>query len=59
MDVNGKKLKTHDGACEWSVCAKCGSVIDWANDVMFSPDDDDTSCPYCGHADTAWLYADD
>lgn len=66
--VNGRTLKPHDGGPEWSVCGKCGTQIDWANDVMFGPSAfasieeweksrDDTTCPYCGHDDTAWLYA--
>lgn len=60
---NGRSLKPHDGFTEWSVCGKCGEIIDWTNDVMFGPgsgrDRDDTSCPHCGHDDTAYLYADD
>lgn len=56
---DGTKLVAHDGVTEWSVCGQCGRHIDWANDVMFGAlsrrDPDDTSCPYCGHADTAYL----
>ena len=59
---NGRALKPHDGITEWSVCGACGVLIDWTNDVMFGPqsgrDRDDTSCPHCGHDDTAYLYAD-
>jgi len=56
---NGRLLKPHDGVTEWSVCGRCGVMIDWTNDVvMAGRDRDDTSCPNCGHADTAWLYAD-
>lgn len=52
---NGRKLKRHDGATEWSVCGKCGQTIDWASDDKKGTDDDDTTCPYCGHEDTSWL----
>ena len=56
---NGRKLVKHDGVTEWSVCGKCGETIDWANDVLFGKgrDRDDTTCPFCGHDDTAWLAA--
>lgn len=64
---NGRRLKPHDGATEWSVCGRCGEQIDWAS-AMFGPDNfptkeayeesrDDTTCPYCGHHDTAYLFA--
>ena len=59
--VKGRELIPHDGCTEWSVCGTCGAQIDWANDVMFGEtsgrDRDDTTCPYCGHDDTAYLYA--
>jgi hypothetical protein len=45
---NGRKLREHDGVTEYSVCGKCGTQIEWANDI----------CPNCGHTDTAWLYDD-
>jgi hypothetical protein len=53
------KLIPHDGVTEWSVCGRCHARIDWANDVTAGRDRDDTSCPHCGHADTAYLEADD
>lgn len=57
--VKGTKFVRHDGHTEWSNCGKCGKRIDWANNVMFGPgsgrDRDDTSCPYCGSADTDWM----
>jgi rubrerythrin len=57
---NGKRLKPHDGITEWSVCGKCGNSIDWASDTLTAGrDEDDMSCPSCGHEDTAYLYADD
>ena len=62
--ASGKKLKPHDGCTEWSVCGKCGELIDWASDTIAEQqrlkglDRDSTSCPYCGHYDTAWLYDD-
>lgn len=60
LTENGQKLKPHDGVSEVSVCGKCGTLIDWASDApsMTGRDRDDTSCPACGHPDTAWLYAD-
>jgi len=57
---NGKKLIPHDCVTEWSVCGRCGTQIDWANDVVCAGrDEDDMSCPYCSHPDTAYLYAED
>ena len=53
---NGRKLRPHDGVTEWSVCGACGERIDWASDTV--ADSEETTCPYCGHDDTAWLYAD-
>ena len=55
---NGRTIKPHDGVTEWSVCGRCGTLIDWASDLTDGRDDDDTSCPQCGSPDTAWLYAD-
>lgn len=58
---NGLKLIPHDGCTEWSVCGKCGTTIDWANEMLFGPESGrergDTTCPHCGHEDTAWLAA--
>lgn len=55
--IDGRELKPHDGVTEWSVCGRCGVRIDWANDVMTAGRDrTDTSCPHCGHSDTAYLY---
>lgn len=48
-------LVPHDGVTEWSVCAKCHTQIDWAN-IYDGRGSDDTSCPNCGHDDTAWLF---
>src|SRR5579871_1358396 len=56
---NGRKLKPHDGCTEWSVCGKCGESIDWAADCFAGTDDEDTTCPHCGHGDTAYLYVDE
>jgi ribosomal protein S27AE len=61
---NGRALKPHDHVTEWSVCGRCGTQIDWAADSIGEAiasgkrERDDTSCPNCGHGDTAWLYAD-
>lgn len=54
---NGRQLKPHDGLTEWSVCGKCGALIDWASDAVASKSDG-LSCPFCGHHDTVYLYAD-
>lgn len=57
--LNGRRIRPHDGVTEWSVCGRCGTMIDWASEtVVAGRDRDDTSCPRCGHEDTAWLYAD-
>lgn len=57
--INGKNLVPHNGVCEASNCGACGEIIDWANDVMFGENsgraEDDVSCPFCGHGDTAWM----
>jgi len=50
-----RQLKPHDGITEWSVCGQCKQLIDWASVDRAG---DDSSCPYCGHDDTAYLYAD-
>jgi len=56
---NGRRLISHDHSTEWSVCGRCGTMIDWTSEIVSANrDEDDLSCPYCGHEDTGWLYAD-
>lgn len=67
--VNGVRLKPHDGVTEWSYCGRCGQRIDWGSEALFGIQNyasreeweatrGDTTCPYCGHGDTAYLLAD-